>query len=61
MSESILRRISRETGIDLGPIAVARDRRLRVFYETWMEAKGDPEKEKAAYEAFVKFVREEYP
>jgi hypothetical protein len=60
MSKSVLQLIYEDTGIYLGPIEVARDKQLRVFYETWMEAKGDPEKEKAAYESFRKFVFEEY-
>ncbi len=60
MSKSILQRISEETGCDLSPIGVARDRRLRVLYEAYMEAKDESEKE-AAYQEFVKFVREEYP
>jgi hypothetical protein len=59
MRKSLLQRISEETGCDLTPIGVARDRRLRALYEAYMEAKDESEKE-AAYEAFVKFVREEY-
>src|SRR5271166_3868287 len=33
--------------------------RLRALYETYIAAKGTPEEERA-YQAFVKFVREEY-
>jgi len=61
MGKSVLQQIYEDTGIYLGPIEVARDRKLRLFYETWIEAKGDPEKEKTAYEVFIKFIREEYP
>ena len=60
MSKSVLKRISEETGCDLTPIGIARDRRLRALYETYLEVKGKPE-EAVAYEAFVKFVRKEYP
>ncbi|MGA8222556.1 MAG: hypothetical protein WB780_12960 [Candidatus Acidiferrales bacterium] len=59
MSKSLLQRISEDTGCDLTPIGIARDRRLRVFYENYVSAKDTPEKERA-YQAFVKFVREEY-
>lgn len=59
MSKSLLQRISEDTGCDLTPIGIARDRRLRVFYEAYVDAKDATGKE-AAYEAFVKFVREEY-
>lgn len=59
MSKTLLQRISEETGCDLTPIGIARDRRLSVLYEAYIEAKDATEKE-AAYEAFVKFVREEY-
>jgi len=59
MSKSLLQRISEDTGCDLSPIGIARDRRLRVFYEDYMNAKDATAKE-AAYKAFVKFVREEY-
>jgi hypothetical protein len=59
MSKSLLQRISEDTGCDLTPIGIARDRRLRVFYEAYMDAKDATAKE-AAYKAFVKFVREEY-
>jgi hypothetical protein len=60
MSKSLLQRISEETGCDLTPIGIARDRRLRVLYEAYIEAKDATAKE-AAYQAFAKFVREEYP
>jgi hypothetical protein len=60
MSKSLLQRISEETGCDLTPIGIARDRRLRALYEAYIEAKDESEK-KTAYSAFVKFVREEYP
>ena len=59
MSKSLLQRISEDTGCDLTPIGIARDQRLRVFYEAYMEAKDTTAKE-VAYKAFVKFVREEY-
>jgi hypothetical protein len=59
MSKSLLQRISEDTGCDLSPIGIARDRRLRVFYEAYMNAKDATAKE-AACKAFVKFVREEY-
>jgi hypothetical protein len=60
MSKTLLQRISEETGCDLTPMGIARDRRLRVLYEAYIEAKDKMAKE-AAYEALVKFVREEYP
>jgi hypothetical protein len=60
MRKTLLQRISEETGCDLTPIGIARDRRLRAFYEAYIEAKNKSEKE-AAYKAFVQFVREEYP
>jgi hypothetical protein len=60
MSKTLLQRISEETGCDLSPIGIARDRRLRALYEAYIEAKNESEKE-AAYKAFVKFVRAEYP
>lgn len=60
MRKSLLQRISEETGCDLTPMGIARDRRLRVLYEAYIEAKDTPEEEQA-YQAFVKFVREEYP
>jgi hypothetical protein len=59
MSKTLLQRISEETGCDLTPMGIARDRRLRVLYEAYIEAKDTTAKE-AAYEAFAKFVREEY-
>lgn len=46
--------------INLTPEQIARDRKLRVLYETLIATKGTPE-EAAAREAFVKFVREKYP
>jgi len=60
MGKTLLQRISEETGCDLTPIGIARDRRLRVLYEAYIEPKDQSAKE-AAYEAFAKFVREEYP
>ena len=60
MNKTLLQRISEETGCDLTPIGIARDRRLRALYETCMEAKNESEKE-TAYKAFVQFVRGEYP
>jgi len=60
MNKDLLRRISEETGCDLTPTGIARDRRLRALFEAYMEAKGTPE-EAAANKAFVKFVLEEYP
>ena len=59
MNETLLQRITRETGCDLTPMGIARDRRLRAFYEAYLEAKGTPN-EAMAYEAFAKFVSEEY-
>ena len=59
MSKTLLQRISEETGCDLTPMGIARDRRLRVLYEAYIEAKDATAKE-VAYEAFAKFVREEY-
>jgi hypothetical protein len=60
VSKTLLQRISEETGCDLTPIGIARDRRLRVLYEAYIEAKNGSEKE-VAYNAFVQFIREEYP
>jgi hypothetical protein len=60
MRKTLLQRISEETGCDLTPIGIARDRRLRVLYEAYMEAKDDSAKE-IAYKKFVQFIREEYP
>jgi hypothetical protein len=52
--------IFEETGFDhLDPVNVARDRKLRVLYEEWWQARGTPE-EHDAYEAYKKFVWEEY-
>ena len=59
MSRTLLQRISDETGCDLTPNGVARDRRLRALYEAYFKVKGTPE-EAVAYEAFAKFVSEEY-
>jgi glucuronate isomerase len=60
MSKSLRQRIFEDTGYDmLSPISIARDHRLRVLYEAYIEAKDATGKE-AAYEAFAKFVREEY-
>jgi hypothetical protein len=57
--KTLRQRIEQDTGIDLSPMAMARDRRLRVLYEAFLKAKGTPE-EAVAYEAFAKFVSEEY-
>lgn len=46
--------------INLSPEAIARDHKLRALYESLVAAQGTPE-ETAAYEAFVRFIREEYP
>jgi hypothetical protein len=59
MSKTLLQRISEDTGCDLTPMGIARDRRLRALYEAYLNAKGKPE-EAAAYEAFVEFVSDEY-
>jgi hypothetical protein len=60
MSKTLRQRIFEDTGYDLlSPISIARDRRLRVLYETYIAAK-DTSAEEQAYQAFVKFVREEY-
>lgn len=60
MKKSLRQRIFEDTGYDhLSPISIARDRRLRVLYESYIAAKGTPEEEQA-YQAFAKFVREEY-
>jgi hypothetical protein len=60
MSKTLRQRICEDTGYDhLSPISIARDRRLRALYETYIAAKDTPEEEQA-YQAFVKFVREEY-
>jgi hypothetical protein len=59
MSKTLLQRIAEETGCDLTPIGIARDRRLRALYEAYIEAK-DAKAKDAAYQAFVKFVQEEY-
>ena len=61
MSQNDLRRrIEEDTGIDLSPMAIARDRRLRALYEEWIKVRGTAE-EADAHAAFVKFVKEEYP
>jgi hypothetical protein len=60
MSKTLRQRIEEDTGIDLSSVAIARDRGLRALYEEWIRVKGTSE-EAAAYAAFVKFVREEYP
>jgi hypothetical protein len=60
MNKTVLQRISEETGCDLTPIGIARDRRLRALYEAYMEAKNESERE-VAYKTFVQFVRKEYP
>jgi hypothetical protein len=60
MSKTLRQRIFEDTGYDmLSPFSIARDQRLRVLYEAYMEAKDATAKE-GAYEAFAKFVREEY-
>jgi len=60
MRKTLRQRIFEDTGYDmLSPISIARDQRLRVLYETYIAAKDTPEEEQA-YQAFVKFVREEY-
>jgi len=59
MSKTLLQRISEETGCDLTPVGIAQDRRLRALYEAYLKAKGTPG-EAVAYEAFVKFVSQEY-
>jgi hypothetical protein len=58
--KTLRQRIDEDTGCDLSPQAIARDRKLRALYEEWVKVKGTSEKT-AAYAAFVKFVREEYP
>ena len=61
MSKTLRQRILEDTGYDmLSPISIARDQRLRALYEAYIAAK-DTTAKKAAYEEFVKFVREEYP
>jgi hypothetical protein len=61
MSRRTLRqRIEDDTGVDLSPMAIARDRRLRALHEEWLKVRGTSEEEDA-YAAFVKFVKEEYP
>ena len=60
MSKSLRQRIFEDTGYDhLSPISIARDRRLCVLYEAYMEAQDESAKE-TAYQAFVEFIREEY-
>jgi hypothetical protein len=46
--------------INLSPEQIARDRKLRALYEKILAAKSKPQRA-AAHQAFVKFVREEYP
>ena len=61
MSKTLRERIFEDTGYDLlSPISIARDRRLRALYEAILAAKGTRE-EAAARQAFVEFVRKEYP
>ena len=60
MEKTVNQRISEEMGIDLSPMAIARDRKFRALYEAIVAAKGTRE-EASAQEAFVKFVRQEYP
>ncbi len=60
MSKTLRQRIFEDTGYDmLSPISIARDRRLRVLYENYIAAKSTTEEEQA-YQAFVKFIMEEY-
>jgi hypothetical protein len=60
MNKTLRERLLEDTGYDmLSPISIARDQRLRALYEAYLEAKGTPE-EVVAYEAFAKFVSEEY-
>ncbi len=60
MSKKTLRqRIEEDTGCDLSPQAIARDRKLRAQYEDWLKVKNTPA-EKAAYENFKNFVWREY-
>jgi hypothetical protein len=60
MSKTLRQRIFEDTGYDmLSPISIARDQRLRALYETYLTAKATPQGA-AAYEAFAKFVSEEY-
>ncbi len=60
MSKTLRQRIFEDTGYDhLSPISIARDRRLRVLYEEWWRVRGTPE-ETVAFQAFRKFVLEEY-
>jgi hypothetical protein len=60
MSKTLRQRIFEDTGYDmLSPISITRDQRLRALYEAYLTAKGSPQ-EVVAYEAFAKFVSEEY-
>jgi hypothetical protein len=60
MSKTLRQRIFEDTGYDhLSPISIARDQRLKALYEEWWRVRGTPE-ETVAYEAFRKFVLEEY-
>jgi len=43
MNKFLLQRSSAETGCDLSALAIARDRRLRAFYEAYMKAKDESE------------------
>ena len=57
MSKSLRQRVFEDTGYDmLSPISIARDQRLRVLYEAYMEAKDDSAKE-IAYKKFVQFIK----
>jgi hypothetical protein len=58
--KTLLQRISEEIGVDLSPLAVARDERLRALYEDVLRARGT-EEHTAAKEIFAAFVRREYP
>jgi len=60
MSKTLRQRIFEDTRYDmLSPISIARDQRLRAWYEAWLKAKDTPE-EVIVYAALVKFVREEH-
>ena len=47
MGKTVNQRISEETGIDLSPMAIARDRKLRALYEAIVAAKGTREEASA--------------
>ncbi len=54
MKKTMLQQIYEETGIRLGPIEVARDRRLNELYRDYVD------KKPGAYERFRDFIRNEY-